>query len=99
MYDSEKHGLYNVTVKQAFEHSSNVGMAKLAWMHYGSNPKQFVNHIKKLKLDSLTGIDLKGEIRPSIYKPGSRHWSNTTLPWMAFGYNLTVSPLQMLTIL
>ncbi|MDB5247437.1 MAG: hypothetical protein JWQ40_1831 [Segetibacter sp.] len=98
VYDSEKHGLFNVTVKQAFEHSSNVGMAKLAWIHYGSNPSQFINHIKKLKLDSLTGIDLKGEIRPSVYNPGSRHWSNTTLPWMAFGYNLTLSPLQMLTV-
>lgn len=98
VYDSEKHGLYNVSVKEAFEHSSNVGMAKLAWINYGANPNQFVNHIRKLKLDSLTGIDLRGEIKPSIYKPGSRHWSNTTLPWMAFGYNLTISPLQMLTV-
>ncbi len=98
VYDAEEHGLRNVTVKQAFEHSSNVAMAKLAVMHYSSNPNQFVNHIRKLRLDSITGIDLKGEIKPSIYKPGSRHWSNTTLPWMAFGYNLTVSPLQMLTL-
>ena len=29
VYDSEHHGLQEVTVKQAFEHSSNVGMAKL----------------------------------------------------------------------
>jgi cell division protein FtsI (penicillin-binding protein 3) len=98
VYDSEKHGLQNVTIKEAFEQSSNVGMAKLAWMHYAANPNQFVNHVRKLKLDSVTGIDLKGEIRPSIYKPKSKHWSNTTLPWMAFGYNLTISPLQMLTV-
>lgn len=98
VYDAENHGLYKVTVKQAFEHSSNVGMAKLAWMNYSTNPNLFVNHIKKLGLDSLTGIDLKGEIKPSVYTPASRHWSNTTLPWMAFGYNLTVSPLQMLTL-
>ena len=97
VFDSEKHGLNNVTVKQAFEYSSNVGMAKIAWMHYGANPNQFINHLKKLRLDSMTGIDLTGEIRPSIYKPGTKYWSNTTLPWMAFGYNLTVSPLQMLT--
>jgi len=97
VYDAENHG-YKVTIKQAFELSSNVGMAKLAWMNYSSNPNQFINHIRKLGLDSLTGIDLKGEIKPSIYSPGSRHWSNTTLPWMAFGYNLTVSPLQMLTL-
>lgn len=98
VFDSEKHGLNNVTVKQAFEYSSNVGMAKIAWMHYSTNPNQFINHLKKLKLDSITGIDLKGEIKPTIYKPSSRSWSNTTLPWMAFGYNLTVSPMQMLTL-
>lgn len=98
VYDAEKHGLYKVTVKQAFEHSSNVGMAKLAWMNYSANPTLFVNHIKALKMDTLTGIDLNGEIKPSVYTPKSRHWSNTTLPWMAFGYNLTVSPLQMLTL-
>ncbi|MGI8637146.1 MAG: penicillin-binding transpeptidase domain-containing protein, partial [Segetibacter sp.] len=67
-------------------------------MHYTTNPNQFVTPIRKLRLDSITGIDLKGAVKPSIYKPGSRHWSNTTLPWMAFGYNLTVSPLQMLTL-
>ncbi len=98
VYDSEKHGLGNVTVKQAFEHSSNVGMAKIAMAGYVNNPKQFINHIKKLRLDTLTGIDLKGEIRPSIFKPGTPNWSNTTLPWMAFGYNLLITPLQTLTV-
>jgi cell division protein FtsI (penicillin-binding protein 3) len=98
VYDSEKHGLGNVTLKQAFAHSSNVGMAKIAFVNYANNPNQFVDHIAKLRMDSVTGIDLRGEIKPSVYRPGSRHWSKTTLPWMAFGYNLTVSPLQMLTL-
>lgn len=97
VFDSENHG-YKVTIKQAFELSSNVGMAKLAVANYSTNPNEFINHIKKLRLDSITGIDLKGEIKPSIYSPSGKHWSNTTLPWMAFGYNLTVSPLQMLTL-
>lgn len=97
VFDSEEHGLRNVTTKQAFAHSSNVGMAKLAWLYYGSNPAQFTNHISKLGLDEITGIDLKGEVRPNIYKPGNKYWNNTALPWMAFGYNLTISPLQMLT--
>lgn len=98
VYDSEKHGLGRVTVKQAFEHSSNVGMAKLAWIHYSSNPGRFLYHLNKLRLDSLTGIDIKGEIKPRIYKPGSKSWSRTTLPWMSFGYNLMVSPLQVLSL-
>jgi cell division protein FtsI (penicillin-binding protein 3) len=98
VYDSEKHGDGDFTVKQAFELSSNVGMAKLAVAHYGNHPEQFVNHLKKLKLDQITGIDLAGETRPIIKTPKSRTWSNTTLPWMAFGYEVLVSPLQTLNL-
>jgi cell division protein FtsI (penicillin-binding protein 3) len=94
VWDSEQHGLYEVTVKKAFEESSNVGMAKLAVSSYGSNPSQFINHLKKLKLDETTGVDLVGEGKPVIYKPGSKYWSATTLPWMAFGYNLLVTPMH-----
>jgi cell division protein FtsI (penicillin-binding protein 3) len=92
--DAEEHTDNDVTIKRAFELSSNVGMAKLAYGCYATTPSQFVNHIKKLRLDSLTGIDLYGERSPVIYKPGSKYWSATTLPWMAFGYNLEIAPLH-----
>jgi len=98
VYDSEKHGETNVTVKHAFELSSNVGMAKLATMHYSGNPTVFVDRLKKLKLNQLTGVDLAGETNPIIKNPKSRTWSATTLPWMAFGYEVLVSPLQTLTL-
>jgi len=98
VYDSEQHGRNDVTVKQAFELSSNVGMAKLAFNSYGSAPSQFIRHLHLLKMDTLTGIDITGERKPVIYRPGSRNWSATTLPWMAFGYNLTVTPLQTLML-
>jgi cell division protein FtsI (penicillin-binding protein 3) len=94
VYDAEKHGEFNVPVKRAFELSSNVGMAKLAYASYASHPSQFVNHLKALHLDSVTGIDLYGERPPFIDHPGSKYWSATTLPWMAFGYNVLVTPLH-----
>ncbi len=94
VYDSEKHGQTNVPVKRAFELSSNVGMAKLAYASYAASPSQFVNHLKALHLDSITGIDLYGERPPFIDHPGSKYWSATTLPWMAFGYNVLVTPLH-----
>jgi cell division protein FtsI (penicillin-binding protein 3) len=84
----------NVPVKRAFELSSNVGMAKLAYAGYSSNPAQYINHLKNLHLDSVTGIDLYGERVPFIDHPGSKYWSATTLPWMAFGYNVLISPLH-----
>lgn len=98
VYDSEQHGRNDVTVKQAFELSSNVGMAKLAWANYSGAPSKFINHLRNLQIDTLTGIDITGERKPIIYKPGSRYWSSTTLPWMSFGYNLSITPLQTLML-
>ena len=94
VYDAEKHGQTNVPVRRAFELSSNVGMAKLAYSSYASNPSQFINHLKTLHLDSATGIDLYGERPPFVDHPGSKYWSATTLPWMAFGYNVLITPLH-----
>jgi cell division protein FtsI (penicillin-binding protein 3) len=94
VFDSEVHGMHAATIKEAFEKSSNVGMAKLAYYNYYNQPSKFINHIHKLHLDSITGVDLPGEGRPDIHKPGSRRWSNTTIPWMGFGYNLTVNPMH-----
>ncbi len=96
--DDDMVGKTNITVKQAFEFSSNVGMAKLVTMGYSKNPGQFLAHLKKFKMDTLTGIDLVGERKPVIIRPGNRLWGPTTLPWMAFGYNLQVTPLQTITL-
>ncbi|HEY4209309.1 MAG TPA: penicillin-binding protein 2, partial [Puia sp.] len=98
VYDSEPHDNRTFTVKEAFEISSNVGMAKLAWTNYSSNPGAFVDHLKKLRLNQPTGVDLVGETNPVVKSPKSRTWSNTTLPWMAFGYEVLVSPLQTLML-
>ena len=98
VHDAERQEISDVTVEQAFEHSSNVGMAKLVVAHYSQHPQQFVDHLKKLKLNQTTGIDLAGETSPIIKSPKSRTWSASTLPWMAFGYEVLISPLQTLTL-
>ncbi len=94
VYDSEVHKENETTVQHSFELSSNVAMAKLASVYYAAAPNQFLRHLKKMRMDTVTGIDLRGERSPVIYKPGGKFWGPTTLPWMAFGYNLSVSPLQ-----
>jgi cell division protein FtsI (penicillin-binding protein 3) len=98
VYDSEKHGRQGVTVKQAFELSSNVGMAKMATAYYSSQPTKFLAHLRRLQLDAPTGIGLVGESKPVIPNPKSRYWSAPTLPWMSFGYNLSLTPLHTLMI-
>ena len=98
VYDSEPHDFRTFSVKEAFEISSNVGMAKLAVAHYSANPNQFISHLRSLHLDRPTGIDLAGEATPILITPKSRTWSATALPWMAFGYEVLITPLNTLTL-
>lgn len=94
VFDSEIHGLHEATIQQAFEKSSNVGMAKLTHQYYSNQPSKYFSHLHKWHMDTITGIDLPGEAKPKLYKPGNRMWSKTTLPWMGFGYNLAITPLH-----
>jgi cell division protein FtsI (penicillin-binding protein 3) len=93
MHDSH-HGLGKMPIRNAFAQSSNVGMATIAFEHYANNPKQFTEHLKKLHLNDRTGIDLRGESKPMMIEPGESEWSKTTLPWMATGYGIMITPLH-----
>lgn len=98
VYDSERHDHKEVTVKDAFKFSSNVGMAKLVTAHYSKEPAEFISRLKDLRLHQSSGIDLVGETTPVIKNQKSRTWSATSLPWMSFGYEVLVSPLQTLVL-
>jgi len=96
--DAEQNGKHDASVLEAFEESSNVGMAKLAIKYFVPNPASYYQQLSKLRMDSVSGIDLKNEGKPQITKPGSKLWAATTLPWMAFGYNIGVAPIQTITL-
>lgn len=91
-------GAGDLTVKEAFERSSNVAFAKLANQYYGDNPSKFIAHLHKFRLDTLTGVDIVASSgKPTIKKPTNRSWGKTTIPFMAHGYEELVTPLHMLT--
>ncbi len=92
-------GAGNVTVKDAFAASSNVAFAKLADQYYHNQPSKFIEHLHKLRLDTMTGIDITAASgRPTIKKPSNRSWANTTIPYMAHGYEELVTPLHLLMV-
>jgi cell division protein FtsI (penicillin-binding protein 3) len=93
--DTKEHGV--ITVKQVFEESSNVGTSKLIYEHYKNNPKDFVNRLYAMRLNKPLGIQLKGEGDPLIRYPGDKLWSGLTLPMMSHGYEVQLTPLQILT--
>ncbi len=96
--DHEEGGLGTLTIQEAFEHSSNVAMARLADKHFGLRPQRFMNHIDKLKLTEPLGIQILGEPTPKIKRPGEKGWSGISLPWMAYGYGLEITPLHTLAM-
>ncbi|MFT5102982.1 MAG: cell division protein FtsI (penicillin-binding protein 3), partial [Candidatus Latescibacterota bacterium] len=61
------------------------------------NPKKFTDKIKAMHLNDLVGIRIKGEGTPNIPEVGDENWSRNALPSMAYGYNLRMTPLQILT--
>jgi cell division protein FtsI (penicillin-binding protein 3) len=94
----ESHGgLGNISVKHAFEVSSNVAIAKLVETNYHNNPKRFTDLLYSFGLNKKLGLQIPGEATPLIKNPASKSWSDLTLPQMAYGYEMRITPLQMLT--
>jgi cell division protein FtsI (penicillin-binding protein 3) len=93
--DTKQHGI--ITVKQVFEESSNVGTSKLIYEHYKDRPKDYVNRLYAMRLNKPLGLQIKGEGEPLIRYPGDKLWSGVSLPMMSYGYEVQLTPLQVLT--
>lgn len=96
--DHEKDGYGTITVQEAFEVSSNVAMAKLVDKYFGKTPSKFVEQIDRIGLSQPLGLQIKGEGIPNIKRPTDKGWSGITLPWMAYGYGLEITPMQTLAL-
>lgn len=95
--DSNNKGYGKITLQRAFEVSSNVGVVKLIYEHYRDQPELFVDRLYNIGLDKPLELPIRGEGLPSIPKPGDERWSGLSLPWMAFGYQVSFTPLQILS--
>ncbi|PWA08349.1 penicillin-binding protein [Flavobacterium laiguense] len=95
--DSHEGGYGKISLARGFEVSSNTVMAQAVYNGYKNNPSRFVNHINSYGLNKKLGLAFKGEGKPKIPQPSDKSWSNISLPWMAFGYEVSLTPLQTLT--
>lgn len=89
-------GYGKITVKEVFEKSSNVGVAKLIDQHFGQDPKQFTDLIYKFGMNETLGFQMIGEANPRIITPADKSWSGTSLTSISIGYESKLSPLQTL---
>ncbi len=92
-----QHGVSGeITVQRAFEVSSNVGITKITYENYKKNPEQFINRLYEMGLNRKLGVEIKGEGEPDIKYPDSEYWSGISLPMMSMGYEIRMTPLQIL---
>lgn len=79
-----------LTFQEAIEVSSNIVMAKVG---PSIGPERFYRQARDLGFGIPTGVDLPGEVRGKLKKP--QEWSGTSLQTMAYGYEVGVTPLQL----
>jgi cell division protein FtsI (penicillin-binding protein 3) len=96
MYDAKNGGFGTITIREAFEKSSNVAISKLVDMHFGSSPSKFMAYMDKAGLAEPFELQLSGEGKPFFKKPGSKTWYGTSLPWISIGYESKLNPIHTL---
>jgi cell division protein FtsI (penicillin-binding protein 3) len=94
MVDNHKGGPEVITLAKAFENSSNVGISKPIFKHFQNDKEKYYEKLEQFHLTKPFGIEIKGEAEPLIKK--TKEWSGLSLPWMSIGYEMKLTPLQIL---
>lgn len=96
--DSHHGGYGKISAARVFEVSSNVGIVKIIDEHYKDHPEKFIQGLERMKVGQKIGLPIKGEGEPKIPNPNDKDtWNGLSLPWMAYGYGVSFTPLQTLT--
>lgn len=90
IYDTHEHTW--LTAKGVVEESSNIGMTKLV---QNIDDDLFYKYVRAFGFGNYTSIDLPGEVKGKLKKPNE--WSAITKAYMSFGYEIAVTPIQMIT--
>jgi cell division protein FtsI (penicillin-binding protein 3) len=81
-----------LTVKGVIEQSSNIGMAKLIQR---MKDDLYFKYLRGFGFGNFTVLDLPGEVKGNLKKPNE--WSVLTKTFTSFGYEIPVTPIQLIT--
>lgn len=88
---SDTHPYTKLTVREILEQSSNVGISKLSFRI----PDDILyRYLRDFGFGNITSIDLPGEAPGLLKRP--KNFSALTKPFLSFGYEISVTPLQMI---
>ena len=95
--DSRKGGYGKINAADVFRLSSNTGIVKIITEAYKNQSEKFVDRLFNMGLNNSLDIDIKGEPMPKIPHPSEKDWNGLSLPWMSYGYGISLTPLQILS--
>ena len=97
MKDSQLDQYDIISISDAFVSSSNVGISRVIFDNYKSNPENFTDRIYKMGLSTPLKLELAFPNNLKSPEPNKGSWSGVTLPWMSIGYEMQLTPIHMLT--
>lgn len=80
------------TMTEVLEHSTNLGAIFVA-EQIGRD--RFYDRLSDFGIGQLTGIDLQGEERGILTRPGQTGWNDALFYTNAFGQGVAITPLQL----
>tara|TARA_B100000035_G_scaffold134394_1_gene114387 strand:+ start:143 stop:1972 length:1830 start_codon:yes stop_codon:yes gene_type:complete len=95
--DSRKGGYGQINAMDIFRLSSNTGIVKIISEAYKNQSEKFVDRLFNMGLNNSLDIEIKGEPIPKIPHPLDSDWNGLSLPWMSYGYGVSLTPLQILS--
>ncbi len=85
-----------ISIQEVFEQSSNVGVTKIITRYYSKTPQKYIDRLYKMGLNSPLKVSIPGEANPYIKDTKDKSWSQISLPWISYGYESRITPLQIL---
>ena len=88
----DTHPFSSLSVTDIIEQSSNIGVAKLVQR---IDDEKYFKYLRGFGFGNYTSIPLPGETAGHLKKP--TEWSKVSKAYLSFGYEISVTPIQMLT--
>ena len=95
--DSKEGGYGKISASEVFKFSSNTGIVDIVTSGYSEHPEKFSERLFNMGINQTLGISIKGEGKPKIPHPNDKNWNGLSLPWMAYGYGVSLTPMQILS--
>ena len=96
-HNANRGGYGLINAEKSIWYSSNIGVAKIVLRAYENNPKKFVDGLRRIGMDANLELEIPGAGKPQLRWPKDKGWSKLSLPWMSFGYEARIPPIQTLT--